>query len=130
MCLSVYVCSDGSPNFKKHGLRAPAWVCFTVHTEKRTYDFSASSSSLARAAVMAITHASNDRSPLQPGMVGSLIWMAARWHLVERWREQGGVKEKKLVLADLLWQYASEAVRFTSLLVQLPSLISAICLSN
>jgi hypothetical protein len=59
-----------------------------------------------------------------------LIWMAARWHLVERWREQGGVKEKKLVLADLLWQYAAEAVRFTSLLVQLPSLISAICLSN
>lgn len=103
---------DGSPNFKKHGYPAPAWLCFTVRTATRAYDFSAASSFAARTAVVAITHAASDTARLPPGTVGGLIWKAARWHLLERWTRLGQIEgQQKKVLADLLWEYAADMVR-------------------
>ncbi len=51
-----------------------------------------------------------------------MIWMAARWHLQDRWRQRGyddswgngGVFERKKVLADFLFEYAAQMVRFLS----------------
>ena len=45
---------DGSDNFKKHGYPAPSWLCFTVRTNTRTYDFSAASSAATRTAVVQV----------------------------------------------------------------------------
>lgn len=71
--------------------------------------------------MIAISHASGDGGPLPPGMVGSMMWMAARWHLHDRWSQQGhdntwlngDASERKKMLADFLFEYAAKTmVRF------------------
>lgn len=85
-------------------------MCFTIFTKDRTFDFSASSSSHARAAVVAISHASGDPGGQLKRAVGSMLWMAARWHLHDRWSQRGGIVEPKKVLSDVLFECAAEKV--------------------
>jgi hypothetical protein len=99
-------------NFRKHGLQSlQTGQCFSLHIKKRTFDFGCKHPKTARQVVLAIRNLMSIESVSE----GSLLWMAARWHLERRILQSGHTRSRLSEVVELT-QVLRETAKFLRLL--------------